>query len=283
MQKILIGIGILIFILTTIFVLSVDTSSSRKKVQFTNQNFIINNENANVENEDVKLSLSKSKISNKNIQASNKSLDVNQTDINLNNTDISTQDVDFDNTSVNTQDTEFEYDEPSYSNSDSSLNNQISEYESQKSRIRAIEKSIAAQRNNTSQQELPERRRYIYRDIDWNTWKSEFINKILDDSMEIKSLDDYGIGSWFYYSFTVTSTGEILNVNVTSMYLSKEDKEKVKQMIRNYAHQDITVFPANTRKTRAKVDAIMMLGDTEKKSKPADFNENEKVRILLPN
>ena len=37
----------------------------------------------------------------------------------------------------------------------------------------------------------------LVKNIDWSTWKSEFINKILDESMSITSLDDYGVGTWF--------------------------------------------------------------------------------------
>jgi len=272
MQKIMITVGILIFILATVFVLSVDSTTNRKKVQFTNQNFIINNENTDIASENVKLNLAQTNTTNTNIT-------LNQTDLNMSNS----QDTDFSNKSIDYNNTETDYQTTNYSNPDTEYDSQLTDYDRQKSRIRAIEQSIAQQRNTSSSQRLPERKRYVYRDIDWSTWKSEFINKILDDSMEIKSLDDYGVGSWFYYSFTVTSTGEIKDIQVTSMHLSKDDKEKVKQLIRGYAHEDITVFPADSRKTRTKVDAIMMLGTTEKKSKPSDFNEKEKVKFLLPN
>ena len=116
-------------------------------------------------------------------------------------------------------------------------------------------------------------------DISWNTWKSNFINRILDDSMNIKSLNDYNLGTWFYYSFDVTNTGEIQNVRVSSFTLRKEDKEAVSRMIQGYAHQDITIFPRKSRRKKAKVDAIMLLGDTESKSSPSDFNDTERVRI----
>ena len=32
----------------------------------------------------------------------------------------------------------------------------------------------------------------------------------------------------------------------------------------------------------AKDDAVVMLGSSEKKSRPSDFNENEQIKIKLP-
>ena len=122
-------------------------------------------------------------------------------------------------------------------------------------------------------------RRYKYHDISWNVWKSNFINKFLDDSLIIKSLDDYKIGTWFYYSFVVTNTGEIRDIKVKSFTLKEEDKEKIRDLIRSYAHKDITIFPANSQRETAKVDAIVVLGDSETKTKPSDFHDNERIKI----
>lgn len=121
--------------------------------------------------------------------------------------------------------------------------------------------------------------RYRYQNIDWSTWRSNFVNRILDDSMYIESLDYYGMGTWFYYSFIVTDSGEIKDVNVFSFYLKDEDKKQIRNMIRNYAHQPITKFPMDSKRKKAKVKAIMLLGDTESKSNASNFRDIEKIKI----
>ena len=50
-------------------------------------------------------------------------------------------------------------------------------------------------------------------------------------------------------------------------------KKELKTFIRSYEYQDITVFPANSKRKTAKVDAVVLLGESEKKSKPSDFND----------
>ena len=124
-----------------------------------------------------------------------------------------------------------------------------------------------------------EAERYKYQNIDWSTWRSNFVNRILDDSMYIESLDYYGIGTWFYYSFVVTDDGSIKDVTVISLYLKDQDKKQIRDLIRSYAHQPITTFPMDSRRKKAKVKAIMLLGDTESKSNASNFRDIEKVKI----
>lgn len=121
--------------------------------------------------------------------------------------------------------------------------------------------------------------RYRYQNIDWSTWRSNFVNRILDDSMYIESLDYYGVGTWFYYSFIVTDDGSIKDVTVISLYLKDEDKKQIRNLIRSYAHQPITKFPMDSKRKKAKVKAIMLLGDTESKSNASNFRDIEKVKI----
>ena len=96
-------------------------------------------------------------------------------------------------------------------------------------------------RNNNSGVDTADKSNYGYEDIDWNVWKSNFINKILDDSMDITSLNDYSVGTWFYYSFNVTNTGEIKDVTIRSFNLKEADKQKIRNMIYNYSHKRIRV------------------------------------------
>lgn len=281
MQKISIVIGILIFILVTIIVLSADNSGT-KKVQFTNQNFVINHENTEVASKDVTINLDKTEIKNtelktenKNIDIQNNDLKISNTDTNLQNTNYSNQNVDFDsqNSNYNNAGTSFE-------NQNTEIDQQLSDYESQKAKLKTIENSLKNQKTKTANRNS---NRYLVKNIDWSTWKSNFVNKIIDDSIYIRELDEYGIGTWFYYSFTVNSAGGIYNIKVTSPYLLKEDCQKIEQLIKGYEYQDITVFPANSKRQTANVKAIVLLGDTEKKAKPSDFKDMEKIKITLPN
>lgn len=274
MQKWLITSGIIVFVAVTVFVLAVDDSSQRKKVQFTNQSLVLNNENTDVKNEKVNVNLGGTKLENKDISASNKSINIKSNNTN------------FDNVSGNysNQQTNYSNSDESFKSQDTKFNRQLNDYENQKSKIKSIEnsfknKSVKASSDNF---EPVKRNRYIVKDIDWNTWKSNFINQIIDDSMYIKSLDNYDIGSWFYYSFNVDKYGRISDITVKSMYLSSIDKDRIRKLIKSYEYEDITVFPANTRKTTAKVDAVVMLGNSEKKARPSDFNENEQVKIQMP-
>lgn len=267
--------GIFIFVLITVIVLSSDTSANRKKIQFTNQNLVLNNENNDVVSEDIKINLDKSKISNTDIKSTN-------TNVALNTVDTSSKNVEFSNREFETQNTDWRNDKQDFTPQDTNYDNGLSEYEKQKSRIRAIENSLS-HKNLPQPQTTVEKHnnRFLIKNIDWNTWKTRFVNQILEDSMDIHSLDEYGVGTTFYYSFYVTSNGAIRNINVSSMHLKNEDKQRVRDLIKSYEYKDITVFPANTQKKIFKVDSFVMLGPIEKKAKPSDFNENEKVKIQL--
>ncbi len=94
-------------------------------------------------------------------------------------------------------------------------------------------------------------------------------------------MDQYQEGAWFHYSFEVNDEGKISNIKITSMFLSKEDKAKVYALIKSYEGQEITVFPANSRRKYAKVSAVMLLSNHTEKARPSDFSDSEKVRIKL--
>lgn len=123
---------------------------------------------------------------------------------------------------------------------------------------------------------------YGYDDIDWSRWKSNFVNKILDDSIAITELDKYPNGAFFYYSFIVDYEGEITDVNVRSMYLSEQDKKIVANFIRGYARKPVTRFPKNTKRKNARISAIMMLSNSETiHSKPSDFKDTERIKYQI--
>lgn len=277
-QKNLFIVGIVLFVLLTIIAMSMDVSQ-RKKVSFINQSLSLNNENANIENKSANVNSTNSKFSNKNLSTSNTGVNLQGTGMKLSDSKVKSERTDIDFEPFDNQNT-------SYSSQNTSRNGQSNYYKNFddfKNRKQRLE-NARNQLNNTSTRTNNQRTsaRYVVKNIDWNTWKSEFINKILDDSVSITSLDDYGIGTWFYYSFIVTSDGAIRDITVRSPYLSNIDKQRVENLIRSNEYQDITIFPANSRRVTAKVDAVVMLGNSEKKSKPSDFNDIERIKMSLP-
>lgn len=258
MRKISIISGILVFILVTIVVLSSDTTGV-KKVQFNNQNLSMNNENPDMTNSNnVSVNLDKSKLANTGVNTSNKSISLQPT-----NTDYSTQNI---------SNSPF-----SFSNSKNNIN--LQNYENQRNKLNNLGNTFNNRNVNYQNQQTNTQDKYYYENVDWSVWKSHFVNKIIDDSMYIHTLDDYPYGSQFYYSFYVDNRGNIYNINVVSNDLRQDDIQKITNLIKNYAHTSITSFPYNTRRPNIMVDAVVKLGSEEVKSSPSDFNDKEKVKV----
>ncbi len=267
--------GLLIFILTTILVLSSDTST-RKKVGITNRNVVLNNENPEIQSENMSINMANSKLTNQSVDIN--SSNINNQQVNINNSgSFSNQDTRFsNNNSEFSNNSSFNNQSTRYENQQTESDPNYIKYQNQQNELRRIQDEI----NNPKPKDDYDK--YVYQNINWNQWKSNFLNKILDDSMYIKSLDNYEVGSTFYYSFIVTSTGEIRNVKVQSFNLTTEDKIRVANLIKNYAHTPITKFPKNSRRATAKVESIVLLGPQEEKAKPSDFNDIEHIKVKLP-
>ena len=236
-------IFILIFVFIVVTVLGFCTDTNVQKVHFRNQNFNISQENASFTNKDVDISLSNSGIKNKDINSK-----VSNIKINNNNANYKNQDVNI------------------------SSNGKIS---NTKSKIEDINKLFDELNENVHYKND----KYSYQSVSWNEWKSNFINRFLDDSVYLTCLDNYGLGTWFHYSFEVTKYGNIENIKIFSFYLKPEDKAQIKKLIQSYAYKSITKFPPNSKRLRAKVEAIVLLGDTETKTKPSDFNDTERIKV----
>ena len=264
-KKNLVIVGIILFFLLTIIAMSMDVSQ-RKKVSFINQSLSLNNENANIENKRANVNTAKSKISTSNTGVNIQGVNVKSTS-----TDIGFESFDNQKTGYSNQQLK--------NDSQGNYYNSFDDFKNRKQRLEDARSQINNASPRLNNQNVS---RYIVKNIDWSTWKSQFINKILDDSVYITSLDDYGVGAWFYYSFIVTSDGAIKDLTVRSPYISDIDKQRVMNLIKSYEYTDITVFPANSRRVTAKVDAVVMLGNSEKKSKPSDFNDVERIKMSLP-
>lgn len=249
-------ISLIIFVFVTAFVLSLDNTSKKGRVKISNRNIEIGHENTEFTNDKVNLTNSNSKFTNKNVDITNGG--------NLNNKDI---DIYGNETNYNNQ------------NSQISDNSKLTYKNLDDSELDTMINNAREKRPRTVEPITP--KKYLYKNIDWATWKSNFVNKILDDSLKIHELDQYQEGAWLHYSFDVNDEGEISNIKITSMFLSKEDKAKVQALIKSYEKQEITMFPANSKRKYAKVSAVMVLADHTEKSRPSDFSDSEKIRIKL--
>ncbi len=302
--------ALLVFVFVTVFVVSVDTTQTQR-VLFSNQDLAITNEGNEVVNNSIQgtnanIKFSDSKFTNKNVSATDTKLNLNSTKValddssNLNvkdvklvgsSSDLSTKNVKMDNKSnYSSQRIKFE-DESDYDNQDFDFEMQGTGFKNadpityknlnteELDRAIADAKNYKYQSSDASNKPFRQKSRYQYKNIDWNTWRSQFVNQILQDSLTIRSLDTYGQGAWFFYSFEVSDTGQISNIVIKSMYLKDSDKKLVAQLIQSYQYKEITVFPANTNRKSTKVSAVMMLSDETKGSKPSDFNDFEQVRL----
>ena len=261
MKKYLIAIGILIFLLITIVVMSSTDSKKVKRVRFTNEKIVISNAGAEVGTQVVEVKTSGTKVQKVPVESAKRV-------VKIENKESSIDDLTFrrEYKSNKTSQT-YKYQED------------LDNYNNQLKKLDKMEKDFRNHKSRGGNNFREAADKYLERNIDWNTWKSNFINRILDDSVYISALDEYGLGAWFYYSFDVHSDGSISNIKVYSWYLNAEDKEKVVKLIKSYAYKPITKFPLHTKKKNVKVDAAVLLGSTEKRANPSDFNENERVKI----
>ena len=268
-----------LFVLLTVFAVSVDSTGSRR-VKFTNQNFEIRNEANEVVNDTNtrKINLSGTNINNKKFTTDNQNVNTynqgisNDSRININHSgsDYNSQNINYSNNGkINHKNLD-----------DRDLD--IALHNAKNYRPQQKEPGEFNYKYNNKKIPVLPADEYEYQNIDWSTWKSNFVNKILDDSLEIKELDNYPDGSWFYYSFIVDDQGRIGNISVKSVYLSTADKQKISRFIKGYQGTYLTKFPENSKRKTARVSAVMMLSNEETKhSRPSDFRDMEQVKYKI--
>lgn len=272
--KIAIITGIILFVVISVVVINAQDMKTISRVKVSNQSIVITQGETGLNNTDVGFN-NTGGLNNQDINGNNLGLNIDNNG-NINNTggsfnnvgNFGNQDTSFGNQGdFNNTGGHFGNTNPEFGNNhgfnNENLNNDFGTYN-----VGFGNKDYQSETN-----------RYKYQNIDWGTWKSNFVNRILDDSLYIKSLDNYGVGTWFYYSFNVTDKGEIKDVTVFSLYLSDDDKKQIRNMIRRYAHKPITIFPKDSKRKQAKVKAIMLLGDSESKSNASNFRDVEKIKI----
>jgi len=284
--KVPIIIGAALFVGISVVVINAKDMQTISRVKVSNQQIVINQGATGFSNTDVGLNNS-GNLSNQNINGSNTNVNVgnngnlsntggrfnNNGNLNNQNTGFGNQ-GEYGNTGGGVNNTgNFNNRNTGFGNQGGGIGNQGGQFGNKNGETGNYNVGFG---NKDYQSEMD---RYKYQDIDWSTWKSNFVNRILDDSMYITSLDLYGVGTWFYYSFNVTDKGEIKDVFVFSLYLNEDDKRQIRDLIRSYTHKPITIFPKDSRRKKAKVKAIMLLGDTESKSNASNFNDIEKIKI----
>ena len=279
-------IGVVLFIVISFVVINAKDMKTISRVKVSNQKIVINQESRDINNTEIGFN-NRGSLNNQNINGGNTG-NLSVADGHLNNTgSFKNQDAgfgnrgEFNNTggSFSNQDGGI-HNAGNFNNSDVGFGNNGSEFGNNGFNG----KNVGGNGGNYNvgfgnQDYRSDANKYKYQAIDWGTWKSNFVNRILDDSMYITSLDSYGLGTWFYYSFKVTDAGEIKDVTVFSFYLKDYDQKQIRKLIRSYAHQPITIFPKDSKRKIAKVKAVMLLGDTETKSNASNFRDIEKIKI----
>ena len=256
-----------VFVALTTFVYCASNTTTIKRVRFKNQGMVINQGTPHITNErfGVNVANTDSGIQNQTLEANNKDIDIKDKNLDISST----------NTKINNRG-EFENSALGFKNSHNKISDSVNDRDDN------YEYNSIKIKNNdfaNNNQNYDRTTNIAYQDIDWSVWKSNFVNQILADSLYIRSLDYYGVGTWFYYSFNVNNKGVISDITVFSLYLSQEDKNKIKTLIKSYEYQPITIFPANTKREKAKVKAIVLLGDSELKANPSKFQDNERIKI----
>ena len=231
--KVPIIVGAALFIGISVVVINAKDMQTISRVKVSNQQIVINQGDTGLSNTEVGFNNS-GNLSNQNVNGSNTNVNIGNNG-SLNNTGGSINN----NGNINNQNTGFgnqgEFGNTGGNvNNTGNLNNQNTGFGNQGGQFGNESGEIGNYSVGFGNQDYrSEMDRYKYQDIDWSTWKSNFVNRILDDSMYITSLDLYGIGTWFYYSFNVTDKGEIKDVFVFSLYLNDDDKRQIRDLIRS--------------------------------------------------
>lgn len=303
MEKLGCLIGIITACFVTILVLTTDVGNFDHTVTISSQQTSFSGgNNTEISSTDVKLSNKASNIENKSLNAKNKGLNLDIGQINSSNENASFH---FYNTNgsitrkdINNLKVGLKSEKTLSPMNHFTSNNHVKVY-NQQNKFSNSPNNIYVQPHKVSNfgkrvnnliptqesasfydepYEVREQSHYAYKTLDWSTWRSNFINKITDDSVYIDSLNNYPQGSMFSYSFMVDNTGKIYDINVRSFQLSKEDKNKVAQLIKSYENTYITKFPPNSKRKMVRVSAILLFADKTEYSRPSDFHDLEQVR-----
>lgn len=277
MEKLGCLIGIITACFVTILVLTTDVGTNDHSIKFSNQqtsfskanNTQISSTNVNLNNQNLDLDIQQ--IDNSGTSYENKSVHFYNTDGSISRTDINNLKKGLKKEKTLSPMSHF------------TSNNHVKVYgqPNKASNSGKVRNNLKVQQETAEFWDEPneESEHYVYKSLDWSTWRSNIINKITDDSVYIESLNNYPQGSMFAYSFMVDNTGKIYDIKVKSFQLSKEDKDKVTQLIKSYEYKNITKFPPNSKRKMVRVSAILLFSDRTEYSRPSDFHDLEQIRM----
>lgn len=298
MEKLGCLIGIIIACLVTILVLTTDVGTFEHTVTFSTQETALKRQQELLVNPSkVSLNNSGTNITNKEVTADNRGLDIELKQFDNRSVNYYNAPANGENRSVHFYDTSGSVTRSEinnlkagfgsghtltpmnhYTTKPATTKSVTINYGSQGTNYRPYNTNYSSQKTTASQ---PDEGRYVYKNLDWSKWRSNFINRITDDSIYITELDKYPQGTMFQYSFEVDSSGKVYNVKVRSFQLSREDKEKVVSLIESYSYKEITRFPPKSNRKSTKVSAILLLSDKTEYATPGDFNDFEQIKIKM--
>jgi len=237
---------IVFFIFSTIVVYFSDTSQN-KPVIITTQSMQIRYTGS----DNIKVSNASSINTKNTIKVTNKTVNVNKTKVNANLSD-NIKNIEFDSKPLAIENNNV------FSDTDIKYENRKPEKIAHKP---------------------PEDMKQEYKNLNWNEWRSDFLNRILDDTDTIESLNEYPTGTSISFSFNVTNTGEIKDINIFAPQLKQDDRLAFRMLLMKYAKQDITVFPQSSERKQVNVRSILILDNSERRARPEDFFDGERVKI----
>lgn len=268
MEKLGCVIGIIIFLGVTMFVMLTDAGTMNHTVSFSNTNLALNVKNdIQGENQNVVVNAENAKVISKNVNT--KSIDIN--------TEL--KELDNSNIHYNSAGADLRHKSGISSSEVRSLQQGLNA--SHRTEFSKVPSAINDGRLNNRNVRGNKPDRFGVQNIDWSLWKSNFINRIMDDSISIPELGNYPRGTMYHYSFTVDSTGRVYNVKVRSLTISREDREKIADLIRSYSYKEITRFPANSHRSTVNISSITIFSDETEYSSPDDIHDLEQIRVRL--
>lgn len=259
MRKLVIILAALISLTVTVSILTIDVPV-RKPVVFSTKELNITNKNANIITQvkslytklnftninDIAFKSETPTIENKNIN-NYQNLQVKE--------DVKNFDTTAQNTSINTN-----------TNIDTNANTNVN-----------INNNNTGYNLNNNVQDVPHGEVPIT--ISWNQWRSNIINKILEDSYNIPQLNKYASGTWFYYNFNVDNEGNVSNVEVISLNMDSQDLQLIKMLIESYSHTPLIAFPSDSKRNIIKINAICLFDNESQGTQASDFHDFEKVDL----
>lgn len=299
MEKLGCAFGIIVFIFVTMLVMFTDIGTVDYTVKFSSQELAINNPQKTTSTTAAQPKTTPANISNKKISYSKSDLEIDTREIYNSGISLNNKNTIYNNSGKIYNTTGQLSSEGRINNTSARLKNKgrINNQNTgiNKTDIKHLKAGLKPSKIKTKSTgyeninpamnqfnpDIADTDMYGLQNIDWRTWRSNFVNRITDDSFYIPELNKYPTGTMFHYFFTVDNTGHVYNVRVTSLNISKEDREKIAEMIRGYSYTPITKFPANSKRKTANVSAILLFSNETEYSTPNDFYDLEQIKIKL--